>query len=173
MSKMELHLQNGYPSPYPEGLSEAEQEQISENVTGAVVYGVVNFQWLHTITIEFADQEAYDRAKNVYGWEPYGRLVLEATPSPEEGYAHPAIKAGDKAYCGFMLVPQTGDAPALTVDEFKAWADNYGAERWHLPDMMRDVFEADRQVAEAIAAGETPEQFIDNIADDLGLYDFD
>lgn len=173
----ELHLTNGYPSPYPENLTEAEQEEISENTVSTIIYGVVNFEWLHTITVEFADEEAYERARALTGWTRWDDLVLEAPNSSEEGYAHPAIIAGisddeKKAYCGFMLVPQEGDAPPLTVPEFKAWADAYGAERWHLPDMMQDVHEADRQVAEAIANGETPEEFIDAIAADLDLHDF-
>lgn len=177
----DLTLQNGYPSPYPENLSEAEQEEISENVTSLNIAGVVNFQWLHTITIEFADQASYDAAKALTGWTPWSALVLEAQSSGPEGYDHPAIIAGDKAYCGFMLTPADPvkvEAPApeieilIDVNEYKRRANAHGAKRWFLPDMVADVFEADRQIAEAIEAGETPEEFIDKIAADLDLHDF-
>lgn len=181
----DLTLQNGYPSPYPEGLTDEESDEIADNVTSLDIVGVVAFQWLHTITIEFADQASYDAAKALTGWTPWSPLVLEAQSSAAEGYAHPAILAGDKAYCGFMLTlaePAEAEEPAPTpapvievlidVNEYKRRANAHGQERWFLPDMLDDVFEADRQIAEAIAAGETPEEFIDKIAADLDLHDF-
>ena len=61
----------------------------------------------------------------------------------------------------------------ITREEFIKKADEHGEKRWYLPDMMRDVYEVDRQVDAAIAAGETPEEFIDAIAKDLDLHDFD
>lgn len=179
----DLTLQNGYPSPYPEGLSEEEQEEISENVVSLVIPGVVNFEWLHTVTVEFADQASYDAAKALTGWTVWDEksLVLEAQTSAAEGYAHPAILAGDKAYCGFMLTlaeplkieASTPEIEVLyNVDEFKRRANAHGSKRWFLDNMMDDVHEADRQIVDAIKAGQTPEQFIDEIAADLDLHDF-
>ncbi|HRO59376.1 MAG TPA: hypothetical protein PKZ27_02990 [Rhodocyclaceae bacterium] len=103
---MRLRLTNGYPYPYPEGLSSEEQEAISEAAGSKqlVLDGVVHFEWLHTVTVEFALLHALDRAIETTGWKSWnGAWVLEAPVSAADGYGHPAIIAGDTAYCGFIL----------------------------------------------------------------------
>lgn len=103
---MRLRLTNGYPYPYPQGLSEAEQEAISEAAASKqlVLDDVVHFEWLHTVTVEFAPLHALNRAIEATGWKSWnGAWVLEAPTSLADGYGHPAIIVGDRAYCGFIL----------------------------------------------------------------------
>lgn len=104
---MLLHLQNGYPFPYPENLTADQQEEISESAAGVTLYipGVIRFQWLHTVTVEFESFELAEQARRVTGWPFWGRpgRALEAQTSSPDGYEHPAIVANGKAYCGFIL----------------------------------------------------------------------
>jgi hypothetical protein len=106
---MLLTLQNGYPFPYPTDLTEAQGDEISSDAAShrVTLRGVTHFQWLHTVTVEFDGPLAFEAAKKLTGWADWGSdypHVLEAKTSPEDGYAHPAIIIGDKAYCGFMLI---------------------------------------------------------------------
>ena len=56
-------------------------------------------------TFEFSNFEAYERAQQLSGcWMPWSYLVLEAVVSAEDGYEHPAIVFGNKAFCGFRLL---------------------------------------------------------------------
>ena len=104
---MRLTLQNGYPSPYPVGLSEDEQEAVSAAAGGLslCLEGVAALQWLHTVTVEFDTHEQANAARALTGWEPWGTSdkVLEAPTSDAEGYGHPAIIADSRAWCGFFL----------------------------------------------------------------------
>jgi len=108
---MKLLLTNGYPFPFPEGGVPDDFEG------GNVPYDcrdyslqldeVVHFEWLHTITVEFANAQACETARNLTGWFYWGLpeyLTLEARASTEDGYEHPAIVAKDTAYCGFTLL---------------------------------------------------------------------
>lgn len=104
---MKLLLTNGYPYPYPEGLSEEESERLSEQAPGnqLELHSVKHFEWLHTVTIEFDNALGVLEAKAKTGWTTWNNgLVLEAKTSTGDGYGHPAIVAGDIAYCGFILV---------------------------------------------------------------------
>lgn len=105
---MKLVLQNGYPYPYPEGLSEAESDVIAGRAGGAelVLSGVTHVQWLHTVTVEFADSTAFEDARRLTGWTQWSPLVLEAPTCADEGYDHPAIITGSVAYCGFVLTDE-------------------------------------------------------------------
>ena len=102
---MILHLRNGYPYPYPDNLTEAEQESISMSAAGneLEIHGVAHFEWLHTVTVEFTDDEALERAARLTGWGDWDYRVLEAPTSSGDGYDHPAIVVGGMAYCGFIL----------------------------------------------------------------------
>lgn len=105
---MKLILRNGYPFPYPSGLSEQQQEAIADAASGnrLELASVIHFEWLHELTIEFASEAAFCAAQAVTGWNawPSDDYILVAKTSAEDGYGHPAIVAGDMAYCGFILM---------------------------------------------------------------------
>lgn len=103
---MKLTLTNGYPYPYPDGLSDEEADDISEAAGGIalVLHGVKHFQWLHTVTVEFENWYYLYAADTATGWKTWDNgLVLEAPISAADGYGHPAIIVGDTAYCGLIL----------------------------------------------------------------------
>lgn len=104
---MRLILRNGYPYPYPKNASEAEHETHISNAAGIMldIPGVVHFEWLHSVTVEFVDDEAFDHAQRITGWKTWDYRVLEAQTSAADGYQHPAIIAANCAFCGFNLVP--------------------------------------------------------------------
>jgi hypothetical protein len=105
---MRLILRNGYLYPYPKNASEAEHETHSCNAGGIMldIPGVVHFEWLHSITVEFADDEAFEHAQRTTGWKTWSYRVLEAQTSAADGYQHPAIIAANCAFCGFNLVSE-------------------------------------------------------------------
>ncbi|MEB8514713.1 hypothetical protein [Acidithiobacillus ferriphilus] len=105
---MRLILRNGYPYPYPPQTSEVEDETHSANAGGITLElpGVVHFEWLHTVTVEFENDDAFEHAQRITGWTTWSPRVLEAKTSAADGYQHPAIIAGDFAYCGFNLVAE-------------------------------------------------------------------
>jgi hypothetical protein len=104
---MRLVLTNGYPYPFPAGLTDDEAEALSAAAAGVRLElgEVVAFEWLHTVTVEFASLAATEAAQEVTGWGDWSAFVLEADVSDADGYAHPAIVANGKAYCGFQLLP--------------------------------------------------------------------
>lgn len=99
---MNLHLCNGYPFPCP-STADDQGEECFQSVT---LRGVVHFEWLYTVTVEFADAQSMAQAQALTGWRRFwgGDLVLEAPTSQRDGYDHPAICAAGWAYCGFSLV---------------------------------------------------------------------
>jgi hypothetical protein len=100
---MKLVLMNGYPFPFPEGF-DTEKEGYDCRDFNLEIEGVMHFEWLHTVTVEFEECEDYDKAKALTSWERWSDCVLEAKTSRDDGYNHPAIIVHDKAYCGFILV---------------------------------------------------------------------
>ena len=105
---MRLRMTNGYPYPYPQGLSEAEQDEINDRAAGEdlLLDGVNHFEWLHTVTVEFDNVLSLLEAQGKTGWQLFGsghNCILEAPTSLADGYGHPAIIVGDRAYCGFIL----------------------------------------------------------------------
>jgi hypothetical protein len=106
---MRLILQNGYPYPFPEGLTPAQEENINEGAPGRTLTleDVVHFEWKHTVTVEFASWAHAAQAQEVTGWPfwcPEERKpILEAETSAGDGYEHPAIVVKDVAYCSFIL----------------------------------------------------------------------
>ena len=106
---MNLILQNGYPYPYPEHLSDDEQAVLSHEATdldnSLTIAGVVHFEWKYTITVEFASHEQAKTAMAQTGWRWWdqGGVILEAASSSKDGYDQSAIITGNKAYCGFIL----------------------------------------------------------------------
>ncbi|MGE4483015.1 hypothetical protein [Acidocella sp.] len=108
MRPMRLILRNGYPYPYPTNISEAEHETHASQAAGVMLElpGVVHFEWLHVVTVEFADDDALEHAQRTTGWKTWGYRVLEAQTSAADGYQHPAIIAANCAFCGFNLIPE-------------------------------------------------------------------
>jgi hypothetical protein len=107
---MKLILTNRYPFPYPENISEEHGDRLSNEATeyDLTIDGVIHFQWLHTLTVEFADEGAMAEAKERTGWEVWGsdpkRFILEAKTSRQDGYDnHPAIVVRNEAWCGAIL----------------------------------------------------------------------
>lgn len=107
---MRLTLTNGYPFPYPEGISDAESDAIADDASeySFELANVFHFEMKHTITVEFLKYEDFEAARKATGWRVWGDgvgggYVLEAKHSSKDGYAHPAIIVGDRAYCGFIL----------------------------------------------------------------------
>lgn len=106
---MRLRLQNGYPFPYPKGLTEDQQYEISEAARGHFMEldGVAGLEWLDTLTIEFETEAAFDAAKEATSWGRWCDSVLEAQLSAEDGYGHPAVVVNNMAYCGILLYTPT------------------------------------------------------------------
>jgi len=104
---MRFILSSGFPFPYPENLTPEAQDAISEEAhcVELELAGVVHFEWRYALTIQFTDLEAMRAAQELTGWEVYerGQFILAAFTDESEGYGHPAIIAGDKSYCGFIL----------------------------------------------------------------------
>lgn len=102
---MRLRLINGYPYPFPEGLTPEQQNDVSSAARSRTleIEGVVHFEWLHTVTVEFDSWGSYNAAVNLTGWRSWSFLILEAQTSSGDGYDHPAIVVGNTAYCGFIL----------------------------------------------------------------------
>jgi hypothetical protein len=107
---MKLILENGYPYPYPKGLSDEEGERVANDAPDIQMElkGVRAFEWLHTMTIEFESSDAALAAIRQTDWDVWdaARNILEAKTSSEDGYGHPAIIVGDKAYCGFIVAAE-------------------------------------------------------------------
>lgn len=103
---MILHLDQGYPKPFPTNPIEAEAATNDAPNHTIQLDGVVHFEWKHTVTVQFDTAEHATVAQLKTGWRTwYGPdFILEAETSPEDGYAHPAIVAAGKAYCGFRLL---------------------------------------------------------------------
>lgn len=104
---MKLILLNGYPYPYPQNLTEYDQEDLANAASGNTleISGIVHFEWLHTVTVEFESYEVMHSAQTLTGWERWSpdMPILEAFTSIADGYDHPAILANGMAYCGFIL----------------------------------------------------------------------
>jgi hypothetical protein len=104
---MKLQLRNAYPFPYPSCLTEAQALTLAEAAQGLFLTldGVLHFEWLHTVTIEFSTPNAMRAARSLTGWRRYDSTanILEAPTSSNDGYNHPAILARGRAYCGFVL----------------------------------------------------------------------
>lgn len=100
---MKLLLTNGYPYPWPDDF-DSEKKEYDARDYEVQLAGVTHFEWLHTVTVEFSTIEACEEAKAKTGWADWSSYVLEAGTSAKDGYDHPAIIVGDKAYCGFILL---------------------------------------------------------------------
>lgn len=104
---MKLILLNGYPFPCPEGF-DPEATGYDCRAFELTLVGVRHFEWKHELTIEFDSRSAYDAALAVTNWEEWdrGEMILSASVSAPDGYGHPAIVVCDRAYCGFILIPE-------------------------------------------------------------------
>lgn len=101
---MKLYLRNEYPFPFVP--PDDPDDDPCLRIQGPIIEGVTNFEWVHTLTIEFKDRKAFDKAREAFGWTRWSGLVLEADLSSGDGYDHPAIvstKYG-RAWCGFMIL---------------------------------------------------------------------
>lgn len=104
---MQLILQNGYPYPLPRDFDAEAQGYDCRDYT-VVIEGVRHFEWKYELTVEFKDYKAAKEHHETLDWPWYdkARCVLSAPFSADDGYEAPAIIAGDKAYCGFILVEE-------------------------------------------------------------------
>lgn len=102
---MKLTLQNGYPYPFPAGLTEQENNEITANASSEriTLEGVRHVEWLYAFTVAFESEEAFELARQKTGWQVYGDLTLEANTSSADGYDQPAIIAAGMAYCGLVV----------------------------------------------------------------------
>lgn len=100
---MKLILQNGYPYPLPPDFDSDQYDARSHHIE---IDGVIHFEWKHTLTVEFETDIRASRVHLHSEWEVWNHNTLEARISVADGYNHPAIIYGDKAYCGFILVPE-------------------------------------------------------------------
>lgn len=104
---MILTLTNGYPYPYPENLTQQEQDALSEAAPGTMLDlpGVKHFEIKHTVTVEFENYAAFEYARLATGWPLWDAyLTLEAKHSVEDGYdIITSLVVKDIAYCGFYL----------------------------------------------------------------------
>lgn len=104
---MRLILQNGYPYPFPEGLTPEQTEDINERAPERLLtlFSVAHFEWKHTVTVEFSTHDIACAVQASTGWKWWDetRGILEAETSTGDGYGHPAIIVNDTAYCGFIL----------------------------------------------------------------------
>jgi hypothetical protein len=101
-------LGDGYPFPYPEGLTEQEQDDLAAGlaVEDLRLKGVASVEWRFELTIQFVDRASYDAAKAATGWEAWDEaaLILSASLEGREGRGDmPALIIRDKAYCRWML----------------------------------------------------------------------
>lgn len=104
---MKLRLTHSYPFPYPMDATEEQQEELTSLACRSVLEldGVVAYEQVHTLTVEFDSYEAMQAAQEATGWALWGSCgyVLEAKVSSADGYEHPAIIADNKAWCGYQL----------------------------------------------------------------------
>lgn len=117
-----LLLSNGYPFPHPKNLSLVQEEHFSETAACVTleIEGIKHFEIKHTVTVEFVDQAAYDKALALTGWSVWSAadLILEARASSADGYglscaiiakqvyedeALPNGKTESTAFCGYQL----------------------------------------------------------------------
>lgn len=100
---MKLLLGDAYPIPYPQHLSEDEQDEINNQDRGPQITleDVVQFEWRFTLTVQFSDAAACQRARELTAWPYWGNhvLILEAPTSHKDGREFPAVVIGAKAYC--------------------------------------------------------------------------
>lgn len=158
---MNLILSNGYPYPYPDGLTEAQQEEISMAAPAyrLVIEGVTHFEQKYTTTVQFRDADSYLTAQAITGWGAWSdlELVLEAPTSAADGYDYPAIIVGRVAYCGHQLVEAKpsvlplfyvrdaeGDQDLLVraasvADTLAAWRKHYERDGDELPNYIGQV----------------------------------
>jgi len=104
---MILVLRNGYPFPYPTGLSDAEEDKYANGAAGVTmtIHGVESLEWLHQLTVKFESVAAANAAIHLTDWDVYDddNWILTLNTSAEDGYQHPAIVVRGTAYCGFYL----------------------------------------------------------------------
>lgn len=106
---MKLILGNGYPFPYPDYLSEVELNAINETAPSIsmAIDNVRGIEWKYTLTVEFDTLEHLQEAEKLTGWPRWGRCefyyILEAFVSVLDGYDHPAVVVGGKAFCALMV----------------------------------------------------------------------
>ncbi|MDE2344273.1 MAG: hypothetical protein KGL63_12950 [Betaproteobacteria bacterium] len=99
---MRLILRNGYPYPYLSNIPAANR------APGVMLDlpGVVHFEWHQIVTVEFADDDAFQHALRTTGWKTWGYRVLEAQTSAVEAGQRPAIIAANCAFFGFNLIAE-------------------------------------------------------------------
>jgi len=101
-------LGDGYPYPYPEGITEEEHEEIvgEMDVEAMRLHGVDSVEWRFEWTIQFVDQASYDAAKDATGWESFdARALILSIPTEHPGRGGmPGIIVKDKSFARWMIV---------------------------------------------------------------------
>lgn len=113
---MKLILTNGYPFPYPNDIDAGDADRIGEDAAGHrfTLEGVTTVQFMHTVTVEFKDKEAFEAAQKATGWTEWSPLVLEAwfvggavAPSPGGYGSGVELIVPALAYDGIVQAPST------------------------------------------------------------------
>lgn len=103
MAGFHLVLGDGYPYPYPQNITDDQQDEIVADmpVEAIRLKGVSSVEWRFEFTVQFSDRASMMAAKDATGWDFWDEAerILKAETSHKDGREFPAIIVGDKAYC--------------------------------------------------------------------------
>lgn len=123
---MKLILSHGYPFPYPLDPDVATADAIGEAAAGVrfTLEGVTSVQFMHTVTVEFKDEDACQKAQKATGWAEWSPLVLEAwfvggavAPSPGGYGSGVELIVPALAYDGTVQAPSTSFCNVMTFED--------------------------------------------------------
>lgn len=102
---MILVLSQGYPFPYPEGLTQEQVDELAESAPHHTIElpDVKSVEMKFEFTVEFNSQEAAALMALVTGWEFCTPSILLAQTSNKDGYDFPAVIVRNRAFCGIFL----------------------------------------------------------------------
>ena len=105
---MKLYLTHGYPHPYPNNPTEAEEQAWHTAAPSRTTHveDVHSASMLNGFSVQFNSKESALAAQAETGWEfaaGTDKLVLLAVLDEEGGYAFPGVIVGDYSYCGMFL----------------------------------------------------------------------
>lgn len=123
---MKLILSHGYPFPYPNDIDAGDADLIDEAAAGErfTLEGVTTVQFMHTVTVAFKNEEAFEAAQKATGWMEWSPLVLEAgfvggvvVPSPGGYGSGVELIVPALAYDGIVQAPSTSFCNVMVVEE--------------------------------------------------------
>ena len=129
---MKLILSHGYPFPYPDGFAVggghhvAEADALAQAASGHrfTLDGVTTVQFMHTVTVEFKDKSACQKAQKATGWAEWSPLVLEAwfvggavAPSPGGYGSGVELIVPALAYDGIVQAPSTSFCDVMMFED--------------------------------------------------------